>query len=255
MFDRSALVDSDPTPYQSYRSFIVLFYRAGISKEESRQRRNTTADDEEIGNHSEPSNHPTPMYFSIPTRSNSTESEGHTRSQGAHGTTLRWTPPGDTLHSRLRSHFPKTQLGLQNTRAWTRESRSRLLRSSCSRRSREIASGHYGRLLTASPPATTTLPCLLFYLAFSSFGSVRFSFLRHTEARTLTNLFQFPSYQFFFSLLSLPVVQARSSCGMRCAPVASTSSWSPLTTTCADPPTDYTLSSPRERSPTIERAR
>lgn len=76
-----------------------------------------------------------------------------------------------------------------------RESRSRLFRSSCSRRSREIASGHYGRLLTASPPATSTLSCLLFYLAFSSFGSVRFSFFPPTHCGpTLTNLFQFPSY-------------------------------------------------------------
>lgn len=46
------------------------------------------------------------------------------------------------------------------------ESRSRLFRSSCSRRSLEIASGHYGRLLTASPPTVTpfsssTWPSLL----------------------------------------------------------------------------------------------
>lgn len=141
--------------------------------------------------------------------------------------------------------FQRRSPTLQNTRAWTRESRSRLLRSSCSRRSREIASGHYGRLLTASPPATSTLPCLLFYLPFSSFGSVRFSFLRHTEARTLTNLFSIP----LLSILLLPPFSTSRagqvlSCGMRCAPVASTSTWSPLTTTCTDPQTGCTLSSP-----------
>lgn len=146
------------------------------------------------------------------------------------------------------------------------ESRSRLFRSSCSRRSLEIASGHYGRLLTASPPTVPARNSLfLFYLAFSPRSSSRLAFLSSNTAPDLAYLFQPPtSFLFLLPFFFLLLVQARSSCGMRYTPVASTSSWSPLTSTCTDPPrrTGYTLF-PRntrneQRSPThrgIERAR
>lgn len=85
-----------------------------------------------------------------------------------------------------------------------RESRSRLFRSSCSRRSREIASGHYGRLLTTSPPTSylavsPLLPGLLL-LCVSPFF-----FLPTRPGPTLTNLFQPPTNPFSPTFLYQPL--------------------------------------------------
>lgn len=56
------------------------------------------------------------------------------------------------------------------------ESRSRLFHSSCSRHSLQIASGHYGRLLTAAPPTVTVPLASTFGLtAYTSPSFVSFS--------------------------------------------------------------------------------
>lgn len=100
------------------------------------------------------------------------------------------TPPGST-RSRLRSRcFPKTgrtrrcvhvvaarrRCKIRAHSNGERNSAARIFRSSCSR-SLEIASGHYGRLLTNPPPPYRALLCpLSLSLSFSSFlRRLRFS--------------------------------------------------------------------------------
>ena len=97
------------------------------------------------------------------------------------------------------------------------ESRSRLFRSSCSRHSLEIASGHYGRLLTASPP-TSTAPLASTWLTSTLPPLPPFLSLPASSRQP------FPTSHYL----------AGSSCGMRYTPVASPSARSPLTSTCTD---------------------
>lgn len=153
--------------------------------------------------------------------------------------------PVNSLHSRLRSHFPKTQpvRGCKiRVCVNDEESRSRLFRSSCSRHSLEIASGHYGRLLTASPPTTTSSVPL-------SSTTVPFA------AASPCSLYPGPLSPTFSNL---PPLRPGSSCGMQCTPVASSSARSPLTSTCADRQVHTRHTTAVERSPTrrgIQRAR